>query len=59
MAKIKSVLVCSMEFLLIFCCTNRIKDNDIATGDVGIAEDTSSSSISGEKNTGELNNKWY
>lgn len=30
--------------------------NDIATGDVGVAEDTSNSSISEEKNAGELNN---
>jgi hypothetical protein len=30
--------------------------NDIATGDIGVAEDTSNSSISEEKNTGELNN---
>lgn len=30
--------------------------NDIATGDIGVAEDTSNSSISEEKNIGELNN---
>jgi len=30
--------------------------NDIATGDVGVAEDTSNSLISEEKNAGELNN---